>query len=391
MPRLVNRGNAATALASLPEYQPPAWPLNDIARRSLGELPHRRGTVIYGSQLKESVRFLGLGVGDLHERLRAQQERLEAQRDRRQERGIDKTAEEERLEAYLEQLEDEVDGLTHECEEAVRDIIDKRAELEDEAVVLRDLYTAAATTHNKTAAAAQRSALNVEDQGEADDQGEFDDQKEDPVPSTADAFRERRAQKLADYTNLNPHQRYALNNDYAGFKKIWHDAAAGGSGPPLPDASRWFRSNGQPVMDRPGAEQRRHTAGGDDDDDDDIAVAREVLSLNCPLTLRPMEEPYSNNKCKHTFEKSAILHYLSRQGQMQCPQTGCSQTFSRAKFADDFYLDQAILRRIQRAQESQRNDEMEEDEDEDDDDEESMVVQGGRRVRGRAPKQEADG
>ncbi|POR31499.1 E3 SUMO-protein ligase nse2 [Tolypocladium paradoxum] len=385
MPRLVNRGNAASSSAStpaLPQYQPPACPLNDIARRSLGGLSNNRGTVIYESQLKQSVRLLGLGVSDLHERLRAQQERLEAQRERRQEKGTDKTAEEERLEAHLEELEHEVDGLTQESEEAVRDVIDKQAELEDEAVALGDLYTAAATTHNTNAAAAQRRALNVEDQDEADDQ------KEDPVPSTVDAFRERRAQKLADYTSLNPHQRYALNNDYAGFKKLWHDAAAGGDGPPLPDASRWFRSNGQPVMDRPGAEQRRNTVGGEDEDDDDIAVAREVLSLNCPLTLRPMEEPYSNNKCKHTFEKSAILDYLSRQGQVQCPQTGCSQTFSRAKFAADFYLDQAILRRIQRAQEAQRNDEMEEDED--DDDEESMVMRGGRRVRGRATKQEAD-
>ncbi|PNY29159.1 E3 SUMO-protein ligase nse2 [Tolypocladium capitatum] len=384
MPRLVNRANAATASVSLPEYQPPACPLNDVARRSLGELSNNRATVIYESQLKESVRFLGLGVSDLHERLRAQRERLEAQRERRQEKDTDKTAEEERLEAHLEKLEVEVDGLTHECEEAVRDVIDKRAELEDEAVALGDLYTAAATTHNTNAAAAQRRALNVEDQDEAGDRKE-----EDPVPSTATAFRERRAQKLADYTNLNPHRRYALNNDYAGFKKLWHDAAAGESGPPLPDASRWFRSNGQPVMDRPGAEHRRNTAG-DDDDDDDVAVAREVISLNCPLTLRPMEEPYSNNKCKHTFEKSAMLDYLSQQGQMQCPQTGCSQTFSRAKFADDFYLDQAILRRIQRAQEAQRNDEMKEDEDEDDEEEESMVVRGGRRVRGRATKLEAD-
>lgn len=321
MPRLVNRGNAASSssTASLPRYQPPACPLNDVARRSLGELSNNRGTVIYESQLKESVRFLGLGVSDLHERLRAQQERLENQRARRQEKGAEKTAEEERLEAHLEELEHVVDGLTGESEEAIRDIIDKRAELEDEAVALGDLYTAASTAHNTNAAAARRRALNVEDQDEADDQ------KEDPVPSTADALRERRAQKLAEYTNLSPRQRYALNNDYAGFKKLWHDAAAGADGPPLPDASRWFRSNGEPVMDRPGAEQRRNTQGGEDDDDDDVAVAREVLSLNCPLTLRPMEEPYSNNKCKHTFEKSAILDYLSRQGQMQCPQTGCSQ------------------------------------------------------------------
>ncbi|UNI22663.1 hypothetical protein JDV02_008528 [Purpureocillium takamizusanense] len=392
MPRLVNRGTAAppSAAPDLPPYEPPSCPLNEAARTALGQLSNHRGTAPYESQIKEAIRGLGLGVGDVHERLLSQQQRLEALRERRREKGLaEKSPEEERLEEHLASFEDEVDAVTRESEETLRGLIDMRNELEDEAVILGELYTTAATSSAAIAAAAQQR--RGADLG-PEDGDEEDDRKADPVPSSLDTLRELRAWKLAEYTKLTPIQRYARNNDYAGFKKLWHDAAAGEGGAPLPDASRWFRSNGQPVMDRPGTDNRRATAGAgeEDDDDDDVAVAREFVSLKCPLTLRDMEQPYSNVKCKHTFEKSAILDYLPRTGVVQCPQTGCSETFSSASFKDDFYLDEPMLRRIQRARQTDRNNDMDEDEedDEDDEDEASMVVGDARRVRGRMPKPE---
>ncbi|GJN71969.1 chromosomal organization and DNA repair protein Mms21 [Purpureocillium lilacinum] len=395
MPRLVNRGNAAAASAvpDLPPYEPPSCPLNETARSALGQLSNNRGTVPYESQIKESIRGLGLGVGDVHERLFSQQQRLEGLRERRREKGItDKSPEEERLEEHLASFEDEVDAVTRESEETLRGLIDMRNELEDEAVILGELYTTAATSHAAIAAAAQER--RGADLGPEDDDEE-DDRKAEPVPSTLNTLKELRTRKHADYSKLTPFQRYAKNNDYAGFKKLWHDAAAGDGGAPLPDASRWFRSNGQPVMDRPGTNNRRATAAPGEEDDDDVAVAREFVSFKCPLTLRDMEEPYSNVKCKHTFEKSAILDYLPRTGVVQCPQTGCSETFSRASFEEDFFLDEPMLRRIQRARQTERNNDLDEDEDdeEEEDDEEdqaSMVVGGARRVRGRMPKPEPE-
>lgn len=339
MPRLLNRGrpsavdspSRAGTSTSLPPYQPPSCGLNDSARRALGELSNNRGTSSYETQLKDSIRQLGLSVGDLHERLRAQQERLQWLQERRQEKGTSKTPEEERLEAHIADFETEVDELTQESEQSIRDVIDHRAEIEDQATLLRDLYTkaeAAASTSTSANAAGTRTRTGQQQEAAAQD-GEpnpeqVEDQKEEAVASTLDAFRDGRAEKKAEYEQLTPHQRYGVNNDYAGFKKLWHDAAAGEGGPPLPDASRWFRSDGRPVMTRPGANTRRSTMGAVDDDDD-IAIAREVLSLNCPLTLVLMEEPYSNVKCKHTFEKEALLAYLPVRGEAQCPQTGCSQ------------------------------------------------------------------
>jgi hypothetical protein len=80
-----------------------------------------------------------------------------------------------------------------------------------------------------------------------------------------------------------------------------------------------------------------------DDEDDDIQMTGAVSSLKCPLTLQTFTEPYSNNKCKHTFEKSAILEFhrtnavafpdpsqrqRSRAGPqgpklLKCPERGC--------------------------------------------------------------------
>ena len=56
------------------------------------------------------------------------------------------------------------------------------------------------------------------------------------------------------------------------------------------------------------------------DDDDDLVVEREIRDLKCPLSLRMMKDPYSNHKCQHTFEKSAIMDFLRTNGGVaKCP------------------------------------------------------------------------
>ncbi|KAG5922043.1 hypothetical protein E4U42_005617 [Claviceps africana] len=397
-------GHHPVSKAHLPEYQPPSCPLNEAGRRALGELSSNRGTLSYETQLKDSARNLGLCVADLHERLRAQLDRLRTLRERRQERGADKTAEEDRLEAHLDQFEKHVDDLTKESEESLRDVLDHRAELQDQTLVLRDLYTSASTAGTGAATNASESRCRPQQLAEptesipsADDQ----DQKKEspvPVPSTRHAYQSALAQKQAEYEALTPYQRYALNNDYAAFKKMWHDSAIGEDGPPLPDASRWFRADGRPAMTRPGASNSRPSSAdgaaaheADDGDDDDIAVAREVISLNCPLTLRQMEEPYTHVKCKHTFEKSAIMEYLPARGSVRCPQSGCNQTMSRALFTQNFLLDELMLRRIQRSKQAQRGlDDMGDDENENNDQmgDESLVMEQERPVPGRPMKHE---
>ncbi|RSL62470.1 hypothetical protein CEP54_005696 [Fusarium duplospermum] len=377
--RLLNRAGASsssTTTVALPEYQPPSCPLSDAARRDLNDLSHARTTVVYQQQLGDSVGLLGISISDLHEQLREQRDRLEALRAKRQEKGNEKTADEERLETHVADLEARVNGLTDSFEEAIRTVIDYKAELEDEGLIITDLYNTAAAD----VAQSQRRPRRGDD-AEVEEDDDVDS-KDLAAPSILERFKDMRAKKKADYTAMNMHQRYALNNDYAGFKKLWHDAMAGEDGPPLPDASRWFRPDGRPVM-------RTTPGAADDDDDDDIAVAREVLSINCPLTLQPMEQPYSNRKCKHTFEKTALLDYLPMRGDAQCPQTGCSERFSRSRFDHDFFLDQAMVRRIKRARQAQEQHDMDEDDDDGEEDED-VVVRGQQRVPGRVPKKERE-
>lgn len=310
--RLVNRAGGDSGVIATPtptqhdsiDYEPPAFPLNDISMNKLGEISRTRDTLQYQNQIKDSLRHLGLSVYDLHERLQAQKTRLEQLQNRRNERGQEKQPEEERLEAHVANIESQIDSLTRKSESAVRKTIDRRNELEDEAVILGELYTTTVTnTHGRT-----RRETNQEDEDNAA-----------PPTSSLDTLRAQRDQKRSTYDAIPSYQRYALDNDYAAFKKLWHDAHAGDDGPPLPDPSKWFRPDGTPVMTT--------TAGdADNDSDEDLAVAREKRSLTCPLTLRPLEEPYTNKNCNHTFEKEAIMDYLrSGNGPRQCPQTGCAE------------------------------------------------------------------
>ncbi|KAM0561106.1 hypothetical protein ACHAPJ_003607 [Fusarium lateritium] len=371
--RVLNRpGASSNTSTALPEYEAPACPLTDAARRSLNDLSNTRTTAVYQQQLDESVRLLGFSVSDLHERLRTQREALASQQTRREEKGTDKSADEERLEAHLADFEERINTLTESSEKAIRDLIDRRAELEDEGAILTDVHDAAATE------------AELQQRQEQAQQAEEDELRAPlAASSVVRNFKDLRAQKESEYTSLSAHQRYALNNDYAGFKKLWHDAMAGEEGPPLPDASRWFTSDGNPVMSGTAA----GPGAADDDEDDDIAVAREVISINCPLTLQPMQDPYTNRNCKHTFEKAALLEYLPMRGESQCPQAGCSQTFSRARFDHEFYQDQAMMRRIKRVRQAQEQHDMDVDEDDGEGDDD-VRVRGQQAVPGRALKRE---
>ncbi|CZR42237.1 uncharacterized protein FPRO_09539 [Fusarium proliferatum ET1] len=370
--RAINRtGNSST---ELPGYEPPACPLTDTARRKLHDLSNSRSTAAYQQQINESVRLLGFSVSDIHERLRMQREELSRLKLRREEKGTEKSEDELRLEAHLPELEERINTLTAASEQAIRDMIDRRAELEDEDAMFSELHdTASAEAAQQRQVGAQRSEQD-------------DEQEPRGATSLLELYKELRQKKDTEYTKMSAHQRYALNNDYAGFKKLWHDAMAGDEGPPLPDASRWFTADGEPIMtgDVKGA------GAGVGDDDDDIAVEREVKSINCPLTLQPMKDPYTNRNCKHTFEKAALLEYLPMRGESQCPQAGCSQKFTRARFDHEFFQDQAMARRIKRVRLAQQQQEMMDEEDEGDGDDE-LRVRGSQAVPGRPLKREKRG
>ena len=98
----------------------------------------------------------------------------------------------------------------------------------------------------------------------------------------------------------------------------------------VPAPRTWFAEDNENDTAPEGSDQG--------DSDDDVVIESATLSLKCPLTLQILKEPYSNNKCKHVYEKSAIWDYINRNGvayaatqgqagrgpkQVRCVEVGC--------------------------------------------------------------------
>lgn len=319
---------ASGALGGLPPYEPPSCALDENAKRALAEISTNRDlTRKYESHLKQSASLLRDSVGSINDRLYERREEVQALAARRLEKQQDtKSHQEERAEQAGVKLEADVPDLTKEIEAAVREIIDYRCELDDEnaaiSSMLDHIRSVQSLQENQESRRTRRAAA-AEDAADGDDVTMHEAQ-DVPLLSAAELLRTAKKTKVAEYNKLSAYEKYSLNNDYIAFKKTWHDAENPDNDVPLPDASAWFDRQGRPVMS---AQADQDGGLSDNEEDEDLVVAREVISFQCPLSLVTMTEPYSNDKCKHTFEKSAILEFL-RSGPQQCPQTGCATVSS---------------------------------------------------------------
>ena len=221
------------------------------------------------------------------------------------------------------------------------------------------------------------------DNGNDDDDDDDDDDATNaqtnrgppPPASAVSILAEERGVRAAAYAELGAYQKYSLNNDYIAFKQAWHYGMFPDSDVPLPDASHWFNAAGEPARYGPNrggngdednnggsgsngaqgntTETGNGDGGNDEDEDDDLVVQREVISFKCPLSLVTMKDPYRSKKCKHTFERSAIIEYLcggppaTRNQPKKCPQTGCVVEFTSADLVPDTVMRQRILHAAQ--------------------------------------------
>lgn len=131
--------------------------------------------------------------------------------------------------------------------------------------------------------------------------------------------------------------------------------------PPLPHSSTWFEHMEDPNVSKVSSGQQRSTrsrAQPSDESDDDIAIERERISMKCPLTLLPYQDPVTSTKCPHSFERQAIYDMIGRSTMyaphgagrgrvraLRCPV--CSMTLTK----DDLRPDPVLLRRVRRAEE----------------------------------------
>ena len=83
--------------------------------------------------------------------------------------------------------------------------------------------------------------------------------------------------------------------------------------------------------------------GAADDDDDDIMTMQVEESFVCPITTKTLEEPVRNAKCKHYYEKHAILQILNKGNPFTCTPTVTQFIFLSLINLSHFYWWQSQL------------------------------------------------
>ncbi|KAI8958727.1 zinc-finger of the MIZ type in Nse subunit-domain-containing protein [Daldinia sp. FL1419] len=358
----------------LPDYEPLACPLSAEAIRALTQLSTSKDTRKYEEQLNKSIELLSASVRDLNDKYEERKgtlKGLQEKRTGREEKNDRERAEEKAVLA----LKNDVPMLTNECDLAVQNVIDLKIELEDGNMALRG-------TAQKVEAEALDVARRQRARDDDDDDNKDDDMADANITSPIALLERTKGKAAKDYASKTMYEKYGRNNDYIGFKRIWHDAVHGRDNKPLPDATKWFSQNGD---------------DGAESDDEDLIVAEEHLDIHCPLSMIIMKDPYTSTGCKHTFEKDAIIQFVrASHGRARCPQTGCNKEIT----ISDLHPDPVMLRRIKRQIASQRADMADDDDDEEvqeeggDEDKQDVEVDGDTQMSatpGRSVKPEPEG
>lgn len=387
--------------------------------RQLNDFCTGRVNDTYEEQIAQSAKLLSQSVYGINERVTNRRKAAAQNAARAAKRkhgaddgeGDDEAGAAERAEGAVRELEEEVLGLATQIEEAMREALDMQATLEDEKTTLRDLPKLVAVRQQDVAERAQQDR-------EADE--EDADPPEIPGVSVLDILKQTRDAQAAEYDSLSPYEKYAVNNKYIDFRQSWHEGLYQNPDDiPLPDATRWFDRDGRPKLETRRDEQggeadRGEDQDGDEEEEDEIQIAREKRSFRCPLSLAVIQEPFTCRLCKHSFEQSAITEYIkggNGRGRMaQCPVPGChvevspplslslpshafpltlrgnslTDTFNQKMTLDDLYFDDALLRRIKRAEQAEReaaarsSDQEDDDPEEDDEEGVSRVSRASR-------------
>ncbi|CAP80557.1 Pc12g09300 [Penicillium rubens Wisconsin 54-1255] len=362
----------------LPEYETPEAPLTVESQRQIAALLASHHLRTLRTHLQHAAEKLTHSGGEVNERLSDARTRYEKSKEARRRQGDEDVDDDEANEEYqrLAEAEARVDAITARMEEKTRLIVDSEIKLQG----LTDAMSQIEREEGETLAAAlgvrqtrqQRARQRANDGDDAD--GTEDPTDADYEDEQEIELRERNAQnppsrKLEDKLAEGV-EKYASNNSYIGFYRMVHDSKFPGDDvPPLPHSSTWFEHM-EDRNARAGASARtrnRNRGVSPAGSDDDIAIERERISLNCPLTLTPYQDPVTSTKCPHSFEREAIMDMInrspttiappaSRRGQRRVHVVKCP-VCSTPLTADDLRPDPVLLRRVRRAQELQEREE----------------------------------
>ncbi|KAF7861855.1 hypothetical protein EAF04_007737 [Stromatinia cepivora] len=336
-----------------PEYTPPTCPLSANAQRAMANIRTLHNTTKLKKHLSVAIKNITDTTVANNDRLwerKRQVEKNARKRERDGQEDKEMPAEHKDLEIHTRHMTKKVKSWTEQAEIAMRVLIDKGDEMERNDMVIRDVCGKLAEANPPPA---NRRTRGQEDEEEAKQDGE--------VISAVELLDQIKEEYKTKYEAETMTKRYASHNDYKSFKRVVHDSLHPDQDVPLAKESTWFPS------DRSHPSAQGDQRGEDESSDDEIVIEKIVKDLKCPLTFATFREPYTNNKCNHSFEKEAIVEYHRKNatiqqggGVVKCPAMGC-ENFIAMK---DMYDDQLLLRQVKRATERERN---HDSEDEDDD------------------------
>ncbi|KAF2181059.1 hypothetical protein K469DRAFT_713930 [Zopfia rhizophila CBS 207.26] len=370
-----SRPRASDQLA-LPPYRKPSHPFNPRAQAQLNTIYNTHSLKGLKTHHKKAEELITEAAALINDQLRDREERVRRKR-KKWERGVH-THDQEREEQGLDELKEKVQDTTRRLEEGIRGVVDGdvSAERAEESLkwvkenaqgsLAREYEMRMSQRQSQSQTQTQRRRKRRDEDGDEDMEDEEEESSPGPTPldgerialtGPSELFEKRILAKKSEYLSRSHGWRYSKNNAYIGFKRMLHDAQHGDNGPPLPHPDTWFTERGSPT---PGVTAVQNT----ENSDDDLVIDKATISDRCPITLQKFKEPYTSNKCPHSYEKEAILQMIRGSGAriggtgirghgeraVQCPVGGCDQMISAA----DLYLDAILVRKIKRMQEEER-------------------------------------
>ncbi|KAJ3118273.1 hypothetical protein HK098_005978 [Nowakowskiella sp. JEL0407] len=81
------------------------------------------------------------------------------------------------------------------------------------------------------------------------------------------------------------------------------------------------------------------------DEDEDLMVVEEAVNYLCPITKKPMLDPYTSIVCTHSYS-NAIIDMIRRSGgqEVECPVAGCNMYIRMSQLKQNKTLRKKVLR-----------------------------------------------
>jgi E3 SUMO-protein ligase NSE2 len=288
--------------------QSPIAPLNAEALQALADLQRQQKTAKrLTNHLNRVAEQISTSAVQLNER--SANYTVEHGKKRRRAQANEEEENEEENTDY-EAFQSKVQTLTRKLDNGVRSVVDDQTWLETLPEVLKNISEQA----NSAVEPPRRQTHPTNDDDEEEPTTAYPAApSESETPLTL--LQSAKTSHTSTWTAQTLTARYSQHNTYVGFYRSVHDARnPHEDAPPLPHHSLWFAAEEDVKASYvpPGTQPQR--LRNDEGSSSDIEIAREKISLKCPITLLPFTDPLTSTKCPHSFDSPGILDMLRQTG-----------------------------------------------------------------------------